>query len=92
MVLLREYLTDKGIEWIDKSTLGMCEIHRTHFYIKDIFYSAINGCGTYGGFYFFQPPCANQGLIELMIGGNEPIGFLTAKDVIEMIEKELNNE
>jgi len=85
------------IKWKDKSddletaseeyNLYIC---RTQFWYKGNFYSAINGLGTYGGYYSNEEN--NAGLIELMssqINGGEPVGFLTAEDCIKLI---LNGE
>lgn len=88
---LRTYLDDKNIEWFDKSD---SYIDRVHFYINGVLWSAINGFGTYGGYrgYLDFEENGNTGLIELMIGDTEPIGWLTADDVIGYIEnKEVVN-
>jgi hypothetical protein len=44
----------------------------------------IHGRGTYGGVSCFGK---DHGLLECMIGNNEPIGYLTAEDVIEMVKE-----
>ena len=61
MKKLRKYLDINKIKWKDKSegfetstedlSLYIC---RTHFWYKNNFYSAINGFGTYGGFFQTQ--------------------------------------
>lgn len=95
MIQLRKYLDLNKIKWKDKSedletntedlNLYIC---RTHFWYKNNFYSAINGFGTYGGYFSNEFYNKNQGLIELMssqINGGEPVGFLTAEDCIKLI-------
>ena len=75
---LREYLNAKGIKWQDVSDDGDYPITRTHFKVKRQRWSVIFGFGTYG---------SQHGLLELMIGNNDPAGWLTADDVIKRIEK-----
>ena len=66
-------------------------IDRTKFYIDDIEFSVINGFCTYGGYRpFFDDD--NKGLLELMIGSNNPYGDLTADDIIEIINAWQNKE
>ena len=107
MVKLRQALTDKGIEWIDKSTIRIADeiqklmeimpdvdvdyldtsMYRTHFDYKGKRWSVINGYGSYGGYDPIDGK--NEGLLELLIGdaaGNEPIGNLTADDVLNYME------
>ena len=93
MIKLRELLDKNGIPWEDKSTRhthpkewGLEEfsfsIDRTHFEFRGYHWSAINGCGTYG---------EDEGLIELMsdaVNGGEPIGYLTADEVMDMVKGE----
>lgn len=93
MIKLRQYLDDKGVKWKDASTspgdklwhlLWIC---RTHFELNGISWSVINGYGTYGGWEMSDEN--NQGLLELMtnsVNNGEPIGWLTADDVIGYIE------
>ena len=93
MKKLRKYLDINKIKWKDKSqdleTVSeeyKLYISRTQFWYKGNFYSAINGLGTYGG--YFSDAVNNHGLIELMssqINGGEPVGFLTAEDCIKLI-------
>ena len=97
MIKLRKMLDDKGIQWEDKSTIipetvideimAKCKVerryadtsmHRTHFTVKDTFFSVIYGYGSYG---------YNSGLLECMIDDNEPIGCLTANEVISRMEE-----
>ena len=94
MVRLRSLLDENGIPWVDKSTqrltypkeLGFDDIFisRTHFEYRNYFWSAINGCGTYG---------EEEGLIELMsnaVNGGEPIGYLTADEVMNLVKGDTN--
>ena len=89
MKKLREYLDDHKIQWKDDSSescgLWMC---RTHFTVRKNFWSVINGYGSYGGFDTFSPK--NKGLLELMtneVNGGEPVGYLTADEVIRYMEE-----
>ena len=67
-------------------------ICRTHFEYKGIKFSVINGFGTYGGWYGANPGMTedkNMGLLELMIEDNEPVGWLKAENIMEILgEKE----
>lgn len=83
---LREWLDKNGIKWEDKSDKDYCFgwMARTHFTYKDHFVSVVNGYGSYGGFNRFDP---NEDLLEMMIGENDPIGWLTADQVITYLEK-----
>lgn len=84
MEKLRDALFEKAIEWVDATQnidkgfpfLDLT-IYRTHWWVDGHNYSAISGYGTFGG---------DKGLLELMIDGNEPIGSLTATEVMRMIE------
>ena len=103
MKKLRKLLTEKGIEWHDESTIytedfiGMIKstmpyfvdnsIYRTHFDIDGIHYSVINGFGTYGGFDLIERK--NYGLLECMIDDNEPVGWLSANNIMDMISKQV---
>lgn len=60
-------------------------IFRTHFSYKGKHYSVINGFGTYGGFEPIENK--NYGLLECMYADNVPIGWLTADDIIKIIEE-----
>ena len=103
MSRLREWLDKKGIEWHDMSAicdyttiekmriLGIDKqyadttIYRTHFDYKGHEISVINGYGTYGGYEPFTDK--NYGCLEMMIDENEPLGWLSAKEVIKKLEK-----
>lgn len=98
MKKLRKMLDEKEIEWKDNSEV-MSEskewpmwICRMHFEYKDIKFSVINGFGTYGGWYGANPGISeeeNMGLLELMIEDNEPVGWLKAENIMEILgEKE----
>lgn len=83
MIRLRELLDEKGIEWTDHSDP---DIDRTRFSHKGFQWSVINGLGSYGGFQWFTGK--NEGLLELMsnaVNGGDPIGWLTADEVIQMV-------
>ena len=90
MKKLRTMLDEKGIEWKDdsqefplaKGDTPLC-IHRTHFNYKGEAVSVINGWGTYGGFDYITEE--NQGLLEVMVGWNDPIGCLTAEEVMKEV-------
>lgn len=63
-------------------------IYRTHFESNGYKYSVIYGYGTYGGYDPFNGD--DPGLLECMtakINGGEPQGFLTAEDVMKIIEE-----
>lgn len=88
MLKLRKLLTMNGIEWHDASETPdfPLQIDRTHFDYKSFNWSVINGYGTYGGFGILSDK--NMGLLELMsaaVNHGEPIGYLTADQVIELV-------
>ena len=83
MVKLREGLDKRNIAWVDKSDLTM---YRTHFTYKNHFYSAIFGYGSYGGIDPIDSQL-NGDKLELMIDDNYPQGWLTAEDVLNIIDK-----
>jgi len=62
-------------------------IFRTHFRIKEHFYSVVYGYGTYGGINPINPELTDAGLLELRIDDNNPQGWLNAKDVLDIIDK-----
>lgn len=91
MKLLREMLDAEHIEWHDASSEGMLTIHRTHFDHRGYKWSVIHGFGTYGGPSYLYD---DKGLLELMsdaVDNGEPIGFLTAQEVMEYV-KGVRNE
>lgn len=98
MQKLRKMLDEKGIEWHDASEtmsedkelpMWTC---RTHFEYKGMRCSAINGFGTYGGWYGANPGMTedeNMGLLEIMIVGKVIRGYLKAEDIMKILgEKE----
>lgn len=103
MKKLRSILDDKKILWVDASEeweayyrpdpearteLRKYYIHRTWLQIDGKLISVINGFGTTGGWSDFTPQ--NEGCLELMADGindGEPVGWLSADDVIELLEK-----
>lgn len=62
-------------------------IFRTHFRIKDHFYSVVYGYGTYGGIDPVDPEITDAGLLELRIDSNNPQGWLDAKEILDMVDK-----
>lgn len=57
---------------------------RTKFEVRGHEFSVINGVGSYGGCLVGTK---NQGLLECMIDGYEPMGWLTARKVENQIKK-----
>ena len=90
MIKLRKVLDNSNIEWEDKSEKwkleqgGSLGIDRTHFNYKGQKISVINGFGTYGGYTFGNE---NKGLLELSMNGREPIGNLTAREVVDELKR-----
>ena len=82
MKKLRDMLTKSDIYWWDDSDRGYLDIDRTKFVYNDIQYSVIHGHGTFGGYNLFDK---DEGLLEMMAGNNEPIGYLTALDVMSYV-------
>lgn len=88
MERLRMMLDYNGLEWADKSDNKIPEmtVERTHLYFGEMLCSIIHGYGTYGGYNSFTGH--DEGLLELMcelVNGGEPIGELTADDVITIL-------
>ena len=80
MNTLRRWLDSQDIKWVDRSDQIM---KRTHFWIGDNEWSVIFGEYSYGG---------AQGLLECWtknVNNGEPLGYLSAADVIKLIEKEI---
>ena len=99
MKKLREELTKRQIEWSDWSEVYKVNpedqgeyIDRTKIFVKGEEISIINGFGTYGGYDSFDGESGNDGLLELMVGNFEPIGWLKADKCLELIEKFLKVE
>ena len=84
MILLRNALDARKIAWynatdnLDRSFPFMnLIIYRTKYEHGGCRWSVISGYGTFGG---------QDGLLELMIDNNEPIGNLTAEEVLRMMD------
>lgn len=94
MKKLRQMLDEKNIPWHDASDI-MSEskewpvwICRTHFEFKGLKVSVVNGFGTYGGWYGANPGMTedkNMGLLEIMIEDSEPVGYLKAENIMEIL-------
>ena len=102
MMKLRQKLTDRGIVWKDASDITYIDasakkdiidnfsdirVYRTLFEHNGYEYSVIYGYGTYGGFNAITGRDCK--LLECMtdkVNCGEPIGSLTADDVIGIIE------
>ena len=81
----------KNITWVDRSeNIGHGDwIVRTHFYIGKVKWSVVNGFGPYGGYY--PEPKNNPGLLELLTDEmEEDIGWLTAEQIMRMVENDTN--
>ena len=93
MIKLRILLDLNDIAWVDASEdRHHYSIYRTHFEHRGYLWSVIHGFGTYGGWSSYSQ---DRGLLEVMseaINGGEPIGYLTAEDVMEYVKGERNNE
>lgn len=94
MLKLRQLLDEKKIPWNDCSEVmsDIVKIDRTHFEYNGHQISAINGFGTYGGYNGANFPADNEeqnlGLIEVMVSGYEPVGWLTAEETLKYIIEE----
>lgn len=89
MIKLRIMLDDEGIEWHDASALDAYSMWRTHFKHRGYHWSVIHGYGSYGGFNSFER--TDKGLLEVMseaINGGDPIGWLTAEEVMQYVRGE----
>ena len=86
MKKLRKYLTDNGIEWYDDTSISATWwMVRTKYKYKGREFSVINGFGSFGGYTSFTNK--NMGKLELIIDGEEPIGYLSAEDVVEIMNE-----
>lgn len=91
MSKLREELDKRNIRWRDFTEIYDGHwICRTRFWHKDKKVSVIHGYGTYGGIMFG----CDQGLLEVWseLIDDQPVGHLTAEDIIRMIFKEERHE
>ena len=88
MKLLRDALTAKGIEWADKSSTKIADhwICRTHYSYGGYTWSVIHGYGTYGGIGVY-PYEEDEGLLECMTSKDGDVkGYLTAENVLALME------
>lgn len=94
MLKLRDMLDKLNIDWEDDSdpltpdTIE-CRIYRTHFYKNCDRYSVVYGFGTYGGWNRLFGK-EDPKLLELMINDEEPTGWHTAADVINIMKEREN--
>ena len=87
---LRSLLNAKGIDWEDMSVHDAYPIDRTHFDYRGYHWSVIHGFGSYGGWSTWRE---DEGLLELMSNGvnnGDPIGWLTAKEVMAYVKGEVS--
>ena len=95
MIKLRKLLDKKGIKWKDKSERHKFEYGGEFFFDRTLFeyngqeVGVINGNGTYGGVDVLTNK--NEGLLEFCGCGGEPIGYLTADEVMNELEKRNEN-
>lgn len=92
MKKLRKWLDEQGIQWFDDSDdpeiIGKkYQICRTKFEIGNYDFSVIHGFGTYGGKWYYDGEFFDKDLLECRSGNHEPVGWLTAEDVIERIKE-----
>ena len=92
MKLFREMLDAENIEWHDVSSqYKELPMDRTHFKHRGYQWSVIHGYGSYGGPSFLYD---DKGLLELMsnaVNGGDPIGFLTAEEVMQYVRGDRND-
>jgi hypothetical protein len=91
MQKLRDMLDEKNIPWQDDTDDFSTErfenwICRTHFEYNGNEISVINGIGTYGGWGGANLTEENLGLLEIMIGEVNPIGWMKAEECMELLE------
>lgn len=85
MQKLRTMLDNMGIKWHDESASldsqdEIFMIYRTKFKIGGVRYSVVCGFCTYGG---------DKGLLEMMVGDADPTGWLTAEDIIGVVQEKI---
>lgn len=87
MQKLRKLLDSMGIKWRDMSSIysqdKQCSIYRTKFTVNGVKFSVAYGFCTYGGEY---------GLLEMKIGDADPTGWLTAEDIIGIVQEKIMRE
>lgn len=84
MIKLRNVLNSREIPYLDRTekpgfALMDLTIYRTWFIYKGKQWSVISGYGTYGG---------DKGLLEVMVDDYNPMGSLTAQEVIMLMDGE----
>lgn len=84
MKKLRTWLNENHIHWQDWSD---CYICRTRFQVNWYRFSVLHGFGTYGGKTLYLDEISDQKLLECRVSNYEPEGWLTAEDVIKLIEE-----
>jgi hypothetical protein len=94
MLKLRNMLDKMNIDWEDDSdhltpNTIECRVYRTKFYINSDTYSVIYGYGTYGGWNRFLEK-GDPKLLELMINDEEPTGWHTAENIINIMKEREN--
>ena len=97
MKTLRRILDEKKIAWEDKTEemSDIVKIARTSFRYNGLLCSVVNGFGTYGGWAGAndaQKEEDNEGLLEVMVNGSEPVGWLTAVEAIRFIQEKVNDK
>lgn len=84
MLKLRNVLNSRSIEWLDRTekpsfSLLDLTIYRTWFMYKGKEWLIVSGYGTYGG---------EKGLLEVIVDDYNPMGSLTAQEVIMLMDGE----
>ena len=86
MKKLRKYLTDNGIYWWDDTSISSLHwMVRTKFEFSGKEFCVLNGVGSFGGCTTHDSK--NLGKLELIIDDEEPVGYLTAQEVIARMGK-----
>lgn len=87
MQKLRKLLDSMGIKWRDMSSIypqdERYSIYRTKFTVNGVKYSVVYGLAIGGGEY---------GLLEMMVGDADPTGWLTAEDIIGIVQEKIMKE
>ena len=93
MEKFRSLLDEAGIEWSDDSEMENFAgpdtyMERTKFEHRGYSWSVIHGFGSYGG---YDRISKDKGLLELLsvgAGDGSPIGYLTARQAMELVKGE----
>lgn len=88
--IMPEFAIDEMVSKGVDRQIADSSIFRTHFEYNGYDFSVIYGYGTYGGIEPFTG--IDRGLLECMtekVNGGEPVGHLTAAEVIAIVEKEI---